>query len=284
VFRFIVVDTMWGEFRLDTCTEPVLDGDGAGVTFGCSGARQLAAGPFKTNGLLFIVALQPTRSGCSALHLVAPGASAGASTAGSYAASSASAAPQPGTLADAAVNQFADACDSPTLTPLQPSSTLDGSPEATPAQGGPTITVGAPSNDGGNVDVPIVTTGDGFSRYVGFSVHIRWDPSLFTFASASASGSVLPSAFCVSPILDTDGAGVTYGCASAGSSTSNTGILATIALTPRNSGCSPVHLFTYGGADDGDTSSGTFTVDGLTFAPLAVAYSDASVTTGGAAC
>ena len=160
----------------------------------------------------------------------------------------------------------------------------------TPAPGQPAspatlvVAVGAPSLVGGNVQVPVRTTGSASAPYAGFSVHLRWDKAVFTYLSANSSGSVLASPFCPSPTVDSDGGGVTYACTSTSGSVTTTGLLATIVLAPAAAGCSPLHLFTFGAPDGGDATSGTYAVDAATSEPQAVLYADGSASVSGQTC
>ena len=141
----------------------------------------------------------------------------------------------------------------------------------------PTITVGAPSLVNGKVQVPVSTTGSGLAAYSGFNVHLRWTPGVFSFDSATNTGTVIASPFCPAPAPDADGAGVLYACtALGGASTTQAGLLGTISLTPAASGCSVLHLFTYGGADAGDDSTGTYTIDPATNPPQTLPTIDGS--------
>jgi hypothetical protein len=169
--------------------------------------------------------------------------------------------------------------------PAQGSDAATPTPGAPLAPGGSAIAVGAPSLAGGVVRVPVSTTGSDLTPYTGFSIHLRWDPSLFSFASASSAGSVIPgSLFCPAARVDADGAGAIYACtAIGGSPTTTAGLLATVSLTPVGTGCSALHLFTYGGADNGDAGSGTYTIDG-TSAIVAMATSDGSANQAGQVC
>jgi hypothetical protein len=155
-------------------------------------------------------------------------------------------------------------------------------PTATPAA--PTILVGAPSLVGGTVQLPVNTTGSGFAPYSGFSVHLRWTSSVFTFASANSTGTVISSPFCPNPIVDSDGAGVIYACTSTSGSATTTGLLATIVLSPAASGCSPLHLFTFAGIDGGDSTTGTYTIDAGSNSPQTTAYTDGSANVAGQTC
>ncbi|MDE3097519.1 MAG: hypothetical protein KGK07_16150, partial [Chloroflexota bacterium] len=125
---------------------------------------------------------------------------------------------------------------------------LVGAPHGVTATGtGPTLAVGTPSLVAGKLQVPIVAQGTAVDPYNGYNLHLRWDPTLFTFSNASATGTVLgQTAFCLPPQHDRDGAGVTLACTSVGGSTANSGLLATIVLTPVSPGCSILHLFTFG--------------------------------------
>ena len=147
-----------------------------------------------------------------------------------------------------------------------------------------TIAVGAPPLVGGNVQVPVRTTGSASAPYAGFSVHLRWDKAVFTYLSANSSGSVLASPFCPSPTVDSDGGGVPYACTSTSGSVTTTGLLATIVLAPAAAGCSPLHLFTFGAPDGGDATSGTYAVDAATSEPQAVLYADGSASVSGQTC
>lgn len=125
------------------------------------------------------------------------------------------------------------------------------------------ISVGSPTLVNGNVQIAVNVAGTGLAPYAGFNIHLRWDHSLFNFASANTTGTVLPgSLLCPSAIPDTDGAGVLYACSTlGGAQTSSAGLLGAIVLTPVGTGCSLLHLFTEGRADGGDTSTGTYTID-----------------------
>jgi hypothetical protein len=146
-----------------------------------------------------------------------------------------------------------------------------------------TIAVGAPSLVGGRVYVPITTTGAD-SIYSGFSVHLRWDSAVFSASPANTSGSTLDAPFCPDPIVDGDGGGATYSCIATGGPTKATGLLTTIVLSPAASGCSALHLFTYGATDGGDAITGTFLVDAGSSKPLAAQYVDGSASVDGKTC
>ena len=149
----------------------------------------------------------------------------------------------------------------------------------------PTITVGTPTLVAGKVRVPVSTTGTGLAAYTGFNVHLRWDQAVFSFSSANSTGTVIAGALCPAAVPDADGAGVTFACTSVGGAgTTAPGLLATIVLTPTGAGCSPLHLFTYGGADGGNASTGTYTIDATTHTPQPLTTIDARVGQSGAPC
>ena len=137
----------------------------------------------------------------------------------------------------------------------------------------------------GKVRIPVSTTGTGLAPYTAFSLHLRWSPAVFAFASASSAGSVLPgSPFCPPAQVDADGAGVTFACTALGAAqTATAGLLATLTLTPVGTGCSPLHLFTYGGSDGGDSGSGTYAA-GANQAVVLTATTDGRANQAGQSC
>lgn len=141
----------------------------------------------------------------------------------------------------------------PVPTPPSPPSSLPTHPSEF---AGASIVVGTPALKDGKVQVPIIITGSIPMPYVGFVVHLRWDQAVFSSASASRTGTVLKSPICSQPVLDRDGGGATYECV--GVDTVATGLLGTFELSPAASGCSPLHLFTFGAPDVGDDRSGTY--------------------------
>ena len=144
---------------------------------------------------------------------------------------------------------------------------------------GPTIGVGSASFDqqSGRLTVPIATTGSIVNGYSAFHVHLRWDPKLFRFGDANATGGLFapsPSGFflCSPGQVDGDGGGVVFGCAgvvvcfipSGGCQVfpvyTKPGLLATIVLVARHPGCSILHLVTFGAPDN--DPGGTYTRSG----------------------
>lgn len=163
-------------------------------------------------------------------------------------------------------------------------------PRAAAAGPGPQIVVGAPALVGGKVHVAVSAAGSGFDPYKSFSIHMRWDPAIFSpdVGGTSTAGTIIPSAFCPPPstAIDVDGGGVVVACTGLGGSTSATGLLATISMTPLVvSGCSALHLFTFGAPDGGTAGSGTFTGDAtLQSKPQLNTYLDGTANVAGATC
>ncbi len=161
---------------------------------------------------------------------------------------------------------------------------LRAMPQASASGIGPQIVVGAPSLVAGKVNVPINTAGSGFVAYSGFNIRLKWDPTVFSFSSANSTGSVIPgSPFCppANTSLDPGGDGVVFACTGLSGPTTSTGLLATIVLTPAASGCSALHLFTFGPPDGGTSGSGTFTNNPT---PMTNTYQDGTANVAGMTC
>ena len=142
---------------------------------------------------------------------------------------------------------------------------------------GPTIAVGTASFDRATrqLVVPIATTGSIVNAYSGFNIHLRWDPKVFSFSDANAAGGLFdPNAHsatsCSLPQADDDGGGVVFGCGGIGFCVigggcfvspiiTNAGLLATVVLTARHSGCSALHLVTHAPLGNGGENRGTLT-------------------------
>jgi hypothetical protein len=171
---------------------------------------------------------------------------------------------------------------SPSATPAYTVSTPSGGDASTPVApastavsvgpAGGAIAIGAASLVGGNVEVAVNVTGTGIPAFTAYQIHLRWNPSIFKFGSARSAGTILPgSVVCPTAVADADGAGVFFACtAVGGAETTSPGLLGTIVLTPVGTGCSPLHLFTDGGADAGDEATGTYTMDKTTKVALTV--------------
>ncbi|MDE3096030.1 MAG: hypothetical protein KGK07_08515 [Chloroflexota bacterium] len=148
---------------------------------------------------------------------------------------------------------------------------------------GPAIATGAPSLVNGKVSVPIMTTGAITNPYSGINVHLRWNPAVFSFRSANASGSVLGSPVCPSAV-DSDGGGVVVGCASTGgASTSVSGLVLTVILMPKT-GCSALHLYTHAGTDGGDAKTGSYTINAADTHPQFNQYVGGTANVSGQRC
>ena len=141
---------------------------------------------------------------------------------------------------------------------------------------GPTIQIGTPSLAGGVVQVPIETAGGGFDSYDGFNLHLRWAPTVFGLSAVDGGGTVIEGSDCWPTIPDGDGGGVTFSCTAGGPTTVN-GVLATLMLAPLNMGCSTLHMVTLGSPDNGDVSTGSYTVDAATKDPQANTYVDGTI-------
>jgi hypothetical protein len=169
-----------------------------------------------------------------------------------------------------------------------PGAPTPGASTATVVTGGPAggaIMVAPASLVGGKVEVPVQVAGTGIASFTGFSIHVRWNASIFKFDSARSTGTVLPgSVFCPAATVDADGAGAILPCtALSGAETTSAGLLGTIVLTPVGTGCSPLHLFTYQGADAGDGGTGTYTMNKAAAVVLTVT-TDGSVDQAGQHC
>lgn len=157
------------------------------------------------------------------------------------------------------------------------------SPRVEAAGVGPTITVGTPSLVSGDVVIPINATGAVADAYAGFNIHLQWDDAIFSFDSASNAGTVIPSPFCPSPVPQGT-TGVVYACTSIAGPTSATGLLATITLNVIGTGCSELHLFTFGPPDDGGSNFGTYTVNAADTTPQSNALVDGAANHLGQVC
>ncbi|MHB8377802.1 MAG: hypothetical protein ACYDEB_12735 [Dehalococcoidia bacterium] len=154
---------------------------------------------------------------------------------------------------------------------------------------GPQFSFGAPTLVSGKVQIPVLISGSGFSPYVGFALHLRWDPTVFHFSSATNTGGLFDAGgFCPAAdpnTFDADGGGVQYSCTTLTGPKTATGQLALISITPLGTGCSSVHMFTYGPPDGGTGATGTYTVNDGDFQPQANTYGpNLNVNQAGLAC
>jgi hypothetical protein len=153
---------------------------------------------------------------------------------------------------------------------------------------GPTLTIGAPSVGLGGVEFQVMTTGAVPNAYNGFHVHIRFDPTLFSYGSAEGNGGLfdplLSFGICQAAVVDADQAGFTFGCT--GLTQTTAGVLATIDLTASivNTGCSLIHFYTFGPPDNGDATTGSYTDDTAGSVPQQNAYQDNATDTSANVC
>lgn len=305
LFVFLRVDAAGGMFdpsNTGYCDTIAPDPDHGGVIVNC----HLNIGLVTASGLLATVILTPAASGCSTLHLVTYAApDGGGASAGSYTRNPFWFGPPGNAYIDGTVTTMGTTCGTQpastatsTVTPTStatpatppaststPSPTASPEPTSTPSPTGPTLAVGVPSLIAGKLQVPIVAQGTVVDAYNAYNLHLRWDPTLFTFSGASSNGLVFgDTAFCAPPLRDRDGAGVVVGCMSIGASTKNSGLLATILLAPVSPGCSVLHLFTFGPPDHGDTNTGTYTVNAADSTVQVNTYVDGTTDSTGAPC
>lgn len=103
------------------------------------------------------------------------------------------------------------------------------------------------------------------NQFVAFTVHVRWDPNIFSLSGGSVSGGILDPAtqhsVCPQALADPDDGGISLSCALyAPSTTTGGGLLASIVLAPIAVGCSYIHLLTPGSPDNAG-SGATITVN-----------------------
>lgn len=148
----------------------------------------------------------------------------------------------------------------PFETPVPPGTPEPRSTPAGPSIGG-RLSIGTPTVAGGMLTVPILTTApqDPLS---GFSVNLIYDGSLLS-----------PAGFGAGPVLESLGTGVicvhdtfpsstVWSCSAIGGvSTASAGVLAdaTFRVTAAT-GCTQLHIETYGPPDGGDSTTGTYTM------------------------
>ncbi len=243
---------------------------GGGVLFGCYTLGQMTT----NTGLLATISLIPLQTGCSRLHLFTAGPPDGGGTDVGTVTWDQYGNAQSNAYIDGSTTDSGVPCTPGTPTPGTPFPTLTPTPSPTIPVGTPTptpisplagadIEVGSVSVSGGAVLVPVLASGSGFNPYRGANIHLRWDASVFAFSKVTAVGGILDPtirAYCVTPLLDSDGGGATYGCVLVGAPSLSTGLLATFTLVPTGAGCSPLHLFTVGPPDNGQSTYGTYTM------------------------
>ncbi len=158
---------------------------------------------------------------------------------------------------------------------------------------GPTIAVGGPSLVSGKVQAPILAWYPVTDAYSGFSVHLRWSATVFSLSSTNATGGPFdPGAnpatgVCAGPnttTFDSDGGGMVFSCSGFSGTTQSFRLLATVILTPAASGCSALHLYTYGAPDNGDATSGTYTINAADGSVESNQYLDGTANVSGQSC
>jgi hypothetical protein len=129
------------------------------------------------------------------------------------------------------------------------------------------LSIGKPSIVGGSLVVPIVksATDDPYNQV---AVHLRFDGSLY---GPPAMGYAITMSDplewgCLPTRPDVDGNGLSADClVDSVPSVTASGVIANFTLAPKISiGCSNLHLVTLGAPDNGDGSTGTYTVDPVT--------------------
>jgi hypothetical protein len=134
--------------------------------------------------------------------------------------------------------------------------------QATSTSGtGGTLSIGTPAAAAGDVKIPINTTAS-TNPYKGSSIHLVWDATQYTFSQVT-KGTVFGvlSPLCLST-ADAGGGGVAASCIGLGAfSSSSSGSLLNIFVTPLVApACSTFHIFTLNAPDNGDGTSGSYTL------------------------
>jgi uncharacterized repeat protein (TIGR01451 family) len=147
------------------------------------------------------------------------------------------------------------------------------------------LDIGVTSLVGADVKIPINTTAS-TDPYKGSSIHLVWDATQYTFSQVTKGtvfGALNP--LCLSA-ADAGGAGVAASCVGTGAfSTSSAGSLLNIFVTPLvTPACSNFHIMTLNGADNGDTSTGSYTLNPLNRPMLNTYGPDQQVGVGAGAC
>jgi hypothetical protein len=164
----------------------------------------------------------------------------------------------------------------PTATPGIPSCVLSlppvsppcPAPTSAPSVGGQ-ISFGTPALVNGSITVPVLTSA-AQDPYLAFNVHVTFNGSLLSATSAQAGDALQglgSGIFCVPLMVMDGGSGALVPCTvlGGGPGTTTAGTLTTLTFTLRAAtGCSHLHLFTFGPPDNGDVSSGTFTMTSST--------------------
>ncbi len=156
----------------------------------------------------------------------------------------------------------------------------------TPTSGvGGQLSIGATSLLSGSVIVPIDTTAT-TDAYGGFSVNLKWTVSAFAYGGLDSSGSVLAghSPLCLAAAQPS---GEIISCSATDSSAFTTaGNLVKYKLTPIGPpSCTILHLNTLNAPDNGDSTTGSYTINYDDQSPQANTYgTDLAVNQAGAPC
>lgn len=136
----------------------------------------------------------------------------------------------------------------------------------------------------GTFTLEVVTSGSGLDPYKGFNIHLTFNKSAVNVTTVSNSGTVILSPFCPSPVIDNATGNVTYACTALGGSTTTAGLLAAFTFEVKGSGCSDIHIFTFGPPDGGNAATGTYLVGEDNKPQLNTYGGDAKVAVGGGSC
>ena len=124
----------------------------------------------------------------------------------------------------------------------------------------------------------------------GWNLELKWNPAFFTYSSAplrqlpTAGSALCPGADAVT-FETPDGSGVNMGCVTLSGTYTTLGTLATVQLTVVSPGCSLIHLNSYGAPDNGDTSTGSYTIsDDFSTPQLVQSLVDGTVNNLGQTC
>jgi hypothetical protein len=153
-------------------------------------------------------------------------------------------------------------CATPTVAPT-PGPTWTPAPTTTPVPGGE-ISFGTPALTAGQITVPVLISTPP-NPWHGFNLHVTYDGALLTGTAAQAGDWLQASAsgfICTALVSDGGPNGKVVACSLLGAgSVSSAGTLATLIFTPLSaSGCTRLHLVTYGPPDGGTLATGTFTL------------------------
>jgi hypothetical protein len=126
------------------------------------------------------------------------------------------------------------------------------------------LSLGSPSLASGQLAVPI-TTSVASNSYSGYNAHITFDGTKLTYGGFNPGGILRPNGatnFCVAIATD-GGSGATGSCNINGpEQTTSAGTLATFTLNRLvMSGCASIRLINFGPPDNGDSNTGSYTIN-----------------------